>query len=130
LTVGGAAPMWDALRLALSTIKDWPYRWAGVVAVSAVGAALAGMSLHLLFGLTTITSVVISAVLGLLVLAAALLMVAMGLALARFVRSQVGVVPDSTPGYVMPGNLPSALGISDSPDAQSSGSGEGQEVWE
>jgi hypothetical protein len=84
----------------------------------------------LLFGLTTITSAIISAVLGLLVLAAAVLMVAMGLALVRVVRSHIRVVPDSTRGYVMPGNLPSALEISDSPDLQSSGSGEAPGMWE
>ena len=119
--------MWDALRRALFTIKAWPYRWAGAVAV---GAALVGVCLHLLFGLPTTVSVIISAVLGLLVLAATVLTVVMGLALVRFLTRLPEAPGSAPPGYVTPGNLPSAPDDSDSPDVQSSSSGEAEVVWE
>jgi hypothetical protein len=120
---------WAALCLAPLTIKVWPYRWAGAVAASGAGAALVAICLHLLFGLADTTSIIIATVLGLLALAVAVLAMS-AVAMLRLAQAVRQAPPSAPPGYVTPGNLPSAPVPSDIPGVQPDGSAEAPEVWE
>ena len=105
--------------------QNLPRLLAAAIAVAVTGAALIAVCLHLFAGLSTLTSVIVATVLGMLALGVVLFLLV--IVFVGRAMNQMGQPPS---GQVQPGNLPTAPAVKGTQAAAVSEPDETLEVWE
>ena len=105
--------------------QSLPRLLAAAIAVAMTGAALIAACLHLFAGLSTLTSVIVATVLGMLALAVVFFLLAI-----VFIGRTMNRMGELPTGQVQPGNLPTAPAGKGVQAAAVSEPDETLEVWE